>query len=655
MASERPSAAGEVPSATPDTTSQASAKLKRRRVKREGPPQLQFLIATDPSQFRDEDAKRSVRSQAMIHWRHEEDKKKRKGSQKDDSTPTSSGKGTVRDTSARSECTSSIPTRTRQTQSVQSWSEPAELQHEQLQHASSRKGSNLLGMSSDSSPFVDTGSSRWQLTATETASYFPQYQNKTRAITEKAVIDYEESERHEERQLRTMIVGLATFYNIGGSHDPFDVLPQFRNPYLDALYLSRNCMRAFASDSTMKKWLPLMLSHPHIILSSTVLASTWLDMHNKCSGDSTTTVMVKAETISMINERLANPTLQLDDATLIVILHLFAGEMWVCNEKALRIHENGVATFVSRHGGLSSFIYNRALAEVAIACCYHCDIFCEAEMLAPFREGLPANSDLIDSETALPESPLYCPRDAFLTISDDAQCSQSTLELLCDMKELTNIFVAHNIALNTIHNTDAADITRLGLPNDAYEATIQNIRTRVTLLPSAHTPDVPVSGDWVYEACRIAALIYTTAIAMGIPFSVAADPNYVNFFETPMSFAIWDSDEQLPKPHLTEALYETLQRANTSNVWKNMSGVLYWVGAVGAAAARIPSTMNMAQQDRPGPEAYSVWVRRCLIMTATRTMIVLVFEHPTAIITAQKTLLKVQELIGSHASRRLET
>jgi len=76
--------------------------------------------------------------------------------------------------------------------------------------------------------------------------------------------------------------------------------------------------------------------------------------------------MVKAETISMINERLTNPALQLGDATLIVILHLFAGEMWVCNEKALRIHENGVAAFITRRGGLSSFTYNKALAEVAV-------------------------------------------------------------------------------------------------------------------------------------------------------------------------------------------------------------------------------------------------------------------------------------------------
>ena len=126
-------------------------------------------------------------------------------------------------------------------------------------------------------------------------------------------------------------------------------------------------MRVFASDATMKKWLPLMLSHPHIILSATVLASTWLDMRRRISGDSTTTAMVKTETIGMIKERFADSNTQLDDATLIVILHLFAGEMWVCNEQALRVHERGVAALILRRGGVGTFIHNRALVEVALA------------------------------------------------------------------------------------------------------------------------------------------------------------------------------------------------------------------------------------------------------------------------------------------------
>ncbi|KAF3000825.1 hypothetical protein E8E13_006703 [Curvularia kusanoi] len=643
MASERPTTAAE--DATPsDTTDRAKAKLKRRRTKREGPPQLQFLVATDPSQFRDEDAKRSVRSQAMIHWRHEEDKK-RKVDEKGRSA-LEARSNSDHDASTRYGQTATVPIRARGSQSIRFRGEDVP----QSQHVTSYDELYPPGWSSETCQSTGIGSSSWQLTASETAIYFPHYM-RSKVSKKKAVIHYEQSEIHEERQLWKMISGLATFYNIGGLPDPFEVLPQFRNPQLNALWLSRNCMRGFASDQTVKKWLPLLLSHPHIILSSTVLASTWLDMNNNLSGDSTTTTMVKAEIIGMIKERLNDPRAQLDNLTLITILHLFAGEMWACSETALRTHENGLATLITRRGGLSTFVEDRTVAEVALANSYHCNIFCETEILPAFSENLP-DITVIDNETALPESPLYCPRHSFLTISHDPQCSPSILELLYDMRDLTDIFVAHDTALNKIHDVDAVDIARLSPPNEAYEATIQTIRTRMSLLPSAHTPGTAVSGDWVYESCRIAAIIYSTAITMRVPFSIAADPRYT---DTGSSFASWSDENHLPKAHLSEVLHETLERSNTSNMWTNMSGVLYWVSAVGAAAARRPQTLDMTQRVRFGPDAYAVWTRRCLIMTATRTMIVLVFEQPTAVIAAQRKLLKVQELIGSHASRRLET
>lgn len=261
----------------------------------------------------------------------------------------------------------------------------------------------------------------------------------------------------------------------------------------------------------------------------------------------------------------------------------------------------------------------------------------------------------LDSAAALPESPLFCPKQTYSTILNDIRCSRSTLELLTDMKDLTNMFLAYNSALNTVHDVDALDIASLSPPDSDYESKLHAIRKRVASLPSAHTPGELTSGDWIYEACRIAALIYTAAITMGVPFSVAADPSCIESLSTTARSDSSEDNGDFYGSHLTEVLYETLQRADTSDVWKDMSGVLYWVSAVGAAAARTSSTLDMTQHVGLGHEAYSMWVRRCLVMTATRTMIVLVFEHPLAITAAQKTLLKVQEVIGSYASRRLMT
>ena len=78
--------------------------------------------------------------------------------------------------------------------------------------------------------------------------------------------------------------------------------------------------------------------------------------------------MVKEEIFSMLNQRLQDPRLQGDDTTLMGILHVLAGEMWNCDENALRVHIRGVAQFVRQRGGLEKLGRNEALADVAVRC-----------------------------------------------------------------------------------------------------------------------------------------------------------------------------------------------------------------------------------------------------------------------------------------------
>jgi predicted hydrolase (HD superfamily) len=103
-----------------------------------------------------------------------------------------------------------------------------------------------------------------------------------------------------------------------------------------------------------------------MVLSSTVLVSTWLDMKEKHSGDSQRTAMVKEETFAMINERMKDRKLQKDNTTLMAILHLLAGEMWNCDENVLRVHTLGVARFINQRGGLHCLGSDGALADVAV-------------------------------------------------------------------------------------------------------------------------------------------------------------------------------------------------------------------------------------------------------------------------------------------------
>jgi hypothetical protein len=125
-------------------------------------------------------------------------------------------------------------------------------------------------------------------------------------------------------------------------------------------------MQGFATESTVEKWLPAMLWQPHLLLSTTVLASTWLDRQERCSGDSQRTIVVKDETLVMLNERLQNSGTCLDDATLMVFLHLMAGEMWSCEEDRLRAYQKGLASTIEERGGMRA-LENSVVADVAAA------------------------------------------------------------------------------------------------------------------------------------------------------------------------------------------------------------------------------------------------------------------------------------------------
>lgn len=262
--------------------------------------------------------------------------------------------------------------------------------------------------------------------------------------------------------------------------------------------------------------------------------------------------------------------------------------------------------------------------------CFHCSIYIENEQLRWLRDYAPPSQHFVEEIAPLPESPLFFSTMDLDTINNDAHCSETTLELLRSMCYLTDDFLRTNAEMDGVDTSDRKPTSPRQL-EFACRASV--IREKVASLPSAYIPILATSNDWVYEACRIAALIYATALDMHVPFSVAASYN--------------SSLPDGPGAHLSlaEELLEALKRTDLFNIWSNMSGVLYWILAVGAAAARTTSTLDMCAPTTPTQEREQ-WVRRCLILHGTRTMILLAPEHAIPVLNAQKRLLRVQELIA---------
>lgn len=685
-----------------DSATQQPAQPKpprRSRKRNNGPPQLQFLTATDPSQFKDEKARKSVRSQAMIHFRGQKRKDKEKESAAtatatanvnatSNSASTSTADPIATATAPKTSTTNPTPTAAARaplgakqiepkaakkalTTTTKTATKIGESLHRHVPPAPAGKTRSHEWWEEDKEELYESTLEAWRNTSPHYSPIAapPTSSNNTTALSipfrpnryiqarnalphmprTDSVLDYEQSPEHDQKLLDIAVAEATKRFprGFGNGMDPFLVLPKFSSRELDSFMLVRTCNRTFSSASTLQRWLPAMLSHPHILLSSTIVASTWMDMHAGTRGDSRRTAVVKGEILSWIKGRLASPELMNADSTMIVIIHLLAGEMWSCNERTLRWHEMGVAKLIAQRGGMEVL---GAAGPVGITCasiCAHSNIICEVKALPEFASWSPPPVPDDDSMGALPESPLFYSTPELAPVLRDPACNPFTYELICDMRDLTDLFIAQHSSVDTASGVVDADaesssqITARPISTAEYNRRLAEIRTKLALLPSAMVPGHSSSGDFVYEACRLASIIYTSAIITGLPLSVAAEPARNAVLLDP---ACVNPDFTR---RLTQSLYEIMERTNVGDIWGDMCGVFYWVTSVGAAASRTSVTTHMYQEPTSLNEEYTTWIRRCLIMFTTRALIILVFKHPVPVSLAQKRLLRVQGLLAS--------
>jgi hypothetical protein len=231
-------------------------KPKRQRIKHDGKPPLQFIVSTsDLSQFRDEDVKRNVRSQAMLVWR-QKDREKRVLKGKGKATPVEptdepSVEPSGSESPANVDNGKPSPDGFEPMDDIMPTSDDSKPDMEHLSLPTSE------GSSASSSHMLDEPPQGQQIPHSPTylawwgsvpLSDFEEYGEEqdayggtySQALILRKTVDYEESEKHETHTYKGLIHQLAAFYQVGNGADPFDALPQFENPELNSLYLTRN-------------------------------------------------------------------------------------------------------------------------------------------------------------------------------------------------------------------------------------------------------------------------------------------------------------------------------------------------------------------------------------------------------------------------------
>lgn len=204
---------------------------------------------------------------------------------------------------------------------------------------------------------------------------------------------YENPEECEDKRFEEMFDAYLRIHPeiSGGVIDPSLLLPKFSHPGIDTETLLRTCeymaytseaslcaeacvryvsgltnfctvLRVYGTPSSQSRWIPIAVQHPLALLSACCIASTHIDMSNGESGDSELTALVKLEIYGWLHDRIANPTTQADDLTALMILQLFLGNVWTCDENAFQIHQAGLERIVAQRGGLKNL--TPALAEM---------------------------------------------------------------------------------------------------------------------------------------------------------------------------------------------------------------------------------------------------------------------------------------------------
>lgn len=193
------------------------------------------------------------------------------------------------------------------------------------------------------------------------------------------------------------------------------------------------------------------------------------------------------------------------------------------------------------------------------------------------------------------------------------------------MQDLTRTFVLRwNYVSDGFSSQTSTDLA-------SYDAHMQQIYTRLLLRPST---DDDISPDWVYESCRLAALIYCRSIVQGVPLSDSANIMHARSSSLDMSGTT-----------VLVALHNALENTEKSSFWGDLHGVLLWICLVGGAASW-PSVAQPVFGELDDTHSGSAWVRKWFALWAVKSSVGCGLDQANAVVEAQRTMLQIQNLIN---------
>ncbi|TIA55280.1 hypothetical protein D6C79_00537 [Aureobasidium pullulans] len=442
-----------------------------------------------------------------------------------------------------------------------------------------------------------------------------------------------EEESTEDAHMAILTRGVASkvqLAGIGAKLDVFSATPKFDGEqHIDVCMLKHNCTTYFGSQAMCKRWAPLLFAGRAAFLSTLCISSAYLDMmqmdfsHVTTSNtiESVRTLTVREHTVKLIGERLSDPVTCCNDGNIVSVLHFLYGEMIVACDQALHWHEEGLHTMVEYRGGLDQLGGDGVLAAMVTIEVFELSIFRETRPRQEYLDYARYISNSSKRGSAIPESPLYYPTGLHHTLGRTRRCDEETLDLINFTRDLTQVV----LDLQNASSTGSSPLGRYG-PHAARRIyTEQEIRGLNQKKSNVTTQIVALEArdDPVYEATRLCARLYATAIHCNQPFSVTAR----NF------------PTQRGVSSIVIQIRNCLLRTDMSNCWDSMVGILFWCTLVTGATCNDPDDHDVEV----------LATKKWMVALAIRCSILLTFQHTDAVIRTLRTVLAVQGVLRGAA------
>jgi hypothetical protein len=302
----------------------------------------------------------------------------------------------------------------------------------------------------------------------------------------------------------------APFVSIGKNIDPFRTMFQSSHPSVSVEELKFYCNRYFGTRALGKYWIPTALSYSHTYLGTLCLATAYHDVIHERPLESVQTVALRQEVIHLVGRNMLDPEARVSDHNIMAIIQLIISEVIGREESGLSWHENGIENMIKQRGGLENLGVEGRLASAVSWVSLATSVLREEPPRTIYAEYSAAHSTKQYRPTAsLPESPIFCPRTTWKTISKSTKCTPKAHELLSDMRIMID-FLLHETRSSRRNSQTLMELYKKIINPVEYPPVSEIQRSRRLTY-----------HDYKYEAIRIASIIQATAIIRRMPLSEA--------------------------------------------------------------------------------------------------------------------------------------